>query len=131
MLWQLDSRHVDINCSDTFGNTGLHIASSRNQCEAAVFLIERGINTVLKNNNNLTALDLAKSREMKEIIGFAPRNHCKYQGLLLKKRKFLGFKEYFVVLNKGYIIYYSNELVFVFFLHLHSDLHRIYLNFLT
>lgn len=86
--------------------------------ETAILLLERGINTLIKNNNNLTALDLAKTKEMKEIIGYAPHSHCRYQGPLLKKRKFLGFKEYFVVLNKGYLIYYSNEYVLVFLLFL-------------
>ena len=86
---------------DTFGNSALHLAANRNQCELAILLIQKGINTLTKNKHNLTALDLAKTNEMKEIIGYVPYNWRKYEGFLLKKRKFLGYKEYYVVLNKG------------------------------
>ncbi|CAF0709040.1 unnamed protein product [Brachionus calyciflorus] len=106
----LVNKNFDLNCTDTFGNTALHIASNKNRCEIAILLIEKGISTIVQNQQKLTALDLAKTKEMKEIIGYVPYNHRKYQGFLLKKRKFLGYKEYFVVLNKGYIIYYSNEI---------------------
>ena len=71
--------------------------------------MQKGINTTAKNNNNLTALDLAKTKEMKEIIGYVPYKLGKYEGLLLKKRKFIGYKEYYVVLNKGSLIYYANK----------------------
>ena len=94
---------------DTFGNTALHIASNRNHCEVAALLIQRGIDTVVKNQSKLTALDMAKTKEMKEILGYMPYSWRKYEGVLLKKRKFLGFKEYYVVLNKGSIIYYLNK----------------------
>jgi hypothetical protein len=67
------------------------------------------MNTMIKNKNKLTALDLARSKSMKEILGYMPYNWRKYEGVLLKKRKFLGFKEYYVVLNKGTIIYYQNK----------------------
>lgn len=102
--------------TDTFGNTALHIASNRNQCEVAALLMQRGIDTVVRNQNKLTALDLAKTKEMKEILGYMPYNWRKYEGVLLKKRKFLGFKEYYVVLNKGSIIYYLNKSVEFFLL---------------
>ena len=57
----------------------------------------------------MSALDLAKTKEMKEILGYVPYNYRKYEGVLLKKRKFLGYKEYYVVLLKGNIIYYQNK----------------------
>ena len=57
----------------------------------------------------MSALDLAKTKEMKEILGYVPYNNRKYEGFLLKKRKFLGYKEYYVVLIKGNIIYYQNK----------------------
>lgn len=62
-----------------------------------------------KNSNQLTALELAKTKEMKEIIGYMPYKLGKYEGVLLKKRRFIGYKEYFVVLHKGSIIYYANK----------------------
>lgn len=107
---QLKNKSFNINCTDTFGNTALHLASNRNQRELATLLLQRGINTLIRNNNKLTALDLAKTNEMKDILGYVPVNTSrKYEGALLKKRRFLGYKEYYVVLNKGCIIYYSNK----------------------
>jgi hypothetical protein len=85
------------------------LAANRNHCEVAILLMQKGINTMAKNNNQLTALDLAKTKEMKEIVGYMPYKLGKYEGVLLKKRRFIGYKEYFVVLNKGSIIYYSNK----------------------
>lgn len=105
----LNNKSFDLSCQDTFGNTALHMASNRNQCEIAALLMQKGIDTVIKNQNNLTALDLAKTKEMKEILGYMPYNWRKYEGVLMKKRKFLGFKEYYVVLNKGSMIYYQNK----------------------
>lgn len=102
-------KNFNLNCTDQYGNTALHIAANRNQCELAILLIEKGISSVLKNNNQLTALDLAKSKQMREIIGFAPHNLLKYEGFLYKKRKFFGYKEYYVVLNRGYLNYYLNK----------------------
>ena len=107
--FKLKNKKCDLDCVDTFGNTALHLAANRNQCELAILLTQKGINTLIKNKHNLTALDLAKTNEMKEIIGYVPYNWRKYEGFLLKKRKFLGYKEYYVVLNKGCIIYYQNK----------------------
>ena len=67
--------------------------SNRNSCELAVLLIQKGINTLIKNQNHLTALDLAKSKEMKEILGYVPYNWRKYEGILLKKRSMRIYKE--------------------------------------
>lgn len=106
---KLKNKSFDINCLDTFGNTALHLASNRNQCEVAAVLMQEGIDTVIKNQNRLTAIDLAKTSKMKEILGYMPFTWRKYEGALMKKRKFLGFKEYYVVLNKGSIIYYQNK----------------------
>lgn len=66
--------------------------SNRNSCELAVLLIQKGINTLIKNQNHLTALDLAKSKEMKEILGYVPYNWRKYEGILLKKRSMRIYK---------------------------------------
>ena len=84
---KLNDKKIDINCTDTFGNTALHIAANRNQREAAILLMQKGVNTLAKNSNQLAALDLAKSKEMKEIIGYMPYKLGKYEGVLLKKRR--------------------------------------------
>jgi ankyrin repeat protein len=65
--FKLKNKKCDLDCVDTFGNTALHLAANRNQCELAILLTQKGINTLIKNKHNLTALDLAKTNEMKEI----------------------------------------------------------------
>jgi hypothetical protein len=118
----LKEKKFDINCTDTFGNTALHLASNRNHCECAILLMQKGINTMAKNNNQLSALDLAKTKEMREIVGYMPYKLGKYEGVLLKKRRFIGYKEYFVVLNKGSIIYYSNKYKLILLKQTHFDI---------
>ena len=41
----------DINITDKFGNTALHMAALRNQKQIAILLLQLGIDTSLKNNN--------------------------------------------------------------------------------
>ena len=93
---------------DTFGNTALHIAANQNQTQAAILLIQKGINTLLKNNQNLTALDLAKTKDMKEIIGYVTSsNRRNYEGYLLKKRKF--DIRVWVLINQDSKVFYFKE----------------------
>ncbi len=100
---------MDINCTDTFGNTVLHIAANRNQYELAAYLVEKGIDTMVKNDQNLCALDLCKNKEMREILGYMPSSWLTYENFLLKKYKFFGYTKFYSVLNKGSIIYYDTK----------------------
>ena len=53
MFLKLKNKKCDLDCTDTFGNTALHLASNRNQCELAILLTQKGINTLIKNKHNL------------------------------------------------------------------------------
>ena len=49
-LFQLKSNSsISINCTDQFGNTALHLAAIRGRKEAAVLLLQNGIDTALRN----------------------------------------------------------------------------------
>ena len=109
-------KDFNINMTDSMGNTGLHLAANQDQTKLAVFLIQKGASTTATNSAKLSPLDLAKSKEMREILGYVPAASWRnYEGFLLKKRKFLGYKEYYVLLRKGSILYYSSKLVEHFF----------------
>ena len=84
----------------------MHVVANRNQCELAAYLVEKGIDTMIKNGQCLRALDLAKTKEMKEILGFRMST---YENYVLRKYKFFGFTKYYAVLKKGSIIYYETE----------------------
>ena len=102
---------LDINCVDTFGNTVLHVIANRNQYELAAYLVEKGINTMIKNDQQLCALDLCKSKEMREVMGYRPSSWSIYENYVLRRYKFFGFTKYYAILKKGSIIYYENEYI--------------------
>jgi ankyrin repeat protein len=110
VIFKLENNHdFDINSTDSFGNTALHVASNRNLCGMATYLIKNGINTKLKNKIKLCPLDLCKSREMKEILGYMPTSWHTYSDFLYKRSKFFGFKKFYVLLNKGSINFYIKK----------------------
>jgi ankyrin repeat protein len=87
----------------------LHVIANRNQYELAAYLIEKGINTMIKNHQKLCALDLCKSKEMREVMGYRPSSWSTYENYVLRKNKFFGLTKYYVILKKGSIIYYETE----------------------
>ena len=38
-----------VNCQDSFGNTALHVAAQAGQQEVAVYLLQKGIKSDMKN----------------------------------------------------------------------------------
>ena len=50
------------------GNTALHSASYRDQREVAKLLIQHGANSAIPNKKGHTALDLAQSQQMKQLL---------------------------------------------------------------
>ena len=49
-VFQLNSKKPpNLNFTDEFGNTALHIAAQTNQKEVAVFLLQSGVNVTAKN----------------------------------------------------------------------------------
>lgn len=51
---------ADVNYAGSFNNTALHWASSHGNHQMVAMLLEKGANPNLKNENQVTALDLAK-----------------------------------------------------------------------
>ncbi len=59
---------VDINSIDYRGRSALHNAVVRKRTELVKILLEYGANAEMTDNNNLTALEIAKSNSDKEIV---------------------------------------------------------------
>ncbi|XP_012944192.1 oxysterol-binding protein-related protein 1, partial [Aplysia californica] len=103
-----------INVQDRFGNSALHLAAMGGHSAAVVFLLQNGVDTLLRNNSGQTALDLAQSVKMKQVLGVEPvkslqKQPQRYEGLLLKKSRFVGFKLMWVVLDHGVLSYFQNR----------------------
>ncbi|XP_028404938.1 oxysterol-binding protein-related protein 1-like [Dendronephthya gigantea] len=119
----------NINCSDDQGNTALHLASYRGKKEVAVMLLQNGANPSCKNNNGQTALNLTDDLKMKKLLDVQPsqisrsnsfrkstksfkvwqRMVPKFEGYLLKKSRFFGWKKYWVVLDKGIVSWFRKR----------------------
>ncbi|XP_033109059.1 oxysterol-binding protein-related protein 2-like isoform X2 [Anneissia japonica] len=105
----------NINCSDANGNTPLHCASYRDHKEAAVLLLQCGIDSNMKNSRGQTALDLAQTAKMKQLLDVKPvktiqKSVDMFEGQLMKKAKFLGgWKFHWVVVDKGVISYFKRR----------------------
>jgi ankyrin repeat protein len=56
----INKNKVDLNVKDNNGNTPLHIAIQNKSYTTAQFLIKSGSNPRLKNNNNISPLDLVE-----------------------------------------------------------------------
>lgn len=101
-----------INSVDAQGNTCLHAAAYRGHAQVAIMLLQNGINTFIKNNTGQFAVDLAKDDEMREILSVRPvqrlqKMPAKFEGTLIKKSRFFGWKSYWVVLQRGGLTYYA------------------------
>ncbi|XP_046377333.2 oxysterol-binding protein-related protein 1-like [Haliotis rufescens] len=111
---KLQKSHVNINCIDRFGNTALHIAALRDKKEAAVFLLQNGINTAIKNNNNQLAADMARTQPMRQLLGVRGVKALqlqpqRFEGQLLKKSRILGFRPVWVIVERGVLAYFENR----------------------
>ncbi|XP_068626697.1 oxysterol-binding protein-related protein 1-like [Battus philenor] len=104
----------NINCVDSQGNTCLHCAAYRGHARVAVLLLQNGIDTSLRNQNGQLAIDLAKDNEMREVLSVRPvqklqRTAARFEGPLLKKSRFLGWRPVWAVLQRGVLIYYGSR----------------------
>ncbi|XP_041466653.1 oxysterol-binding protein-related protein 1-like isoform X3 [Lytechinus variegatus] len=106
-------RPPDINCTDASGNTPLHRACYSDQREAAIFLLQSGAKTDLKNTKGQTSLDLAQSHHIRQLVSLRPVKVVqsyvnKFEGPLyragLMRRRHL-----WVVLDQGMLSYYRNR----------------------
>ncbi|KAL4218204.1 Oxysterol-binding protein-related protein 1 [Mactra antiquata] len=101
------------NCKDSFGNTPLHIAAQAGQKEAVVYLLQKGLNSSIKNNQGLLPCDVAKTEQMKQLLNVKPKTEAirlpsRFEGLLIKK-KFVGSTPVWVVLERGVLSYFRNR----------------------
>ncbi|KAG8014410.1 Oxysterol-binding protein-related protein 1 [Nibea albiflora] len=58
----------DVHCRDSVGNTPLHCAAYRGQKQCIIKLLKSGASPCIKNSNDQTALDLARSDELRLIL---------------------------------------------------------------
>ncbi|KAK7485627.1 hypothetical protein BaRGS_00023076 [Batillaria attramentaria] len=99
---------------DQFGNTALHHAALREHAEVAVYLLQNGISPEVKNNKGQTPCDLARSPQMRQVLGVQPIKSLKlhpqrFEGPLLKKTRIMGYKNVWVVLERGVLSYFSTR----------------------
>ncbi|BFZ20950.1 hypothetical protein BsWGS_23989 [Bradybaena similaris] len=116
MLSQLlnQSRSLKINTQDAYGNSALHLAALRGHGPAAVLLLQHGIDTNLRNKSGQLAWDVAQSARMKQVLELQPIREIysqpqRFEGPLLKKSRFVGFKQLWVVLDRGVLSYFQNR----------------------
>ncbi|XP_014252702.1 oxysterol-binding protein-related protein 1 isoform X2 [Cimex lectularius] len=103
-----------INCVDSLGNTSLHCASYRGQKEAAVLLLQNGIDSTIKNLIGQTAFDLARDAQMSQVLCVRPvrllqMTVTRFEGQLLKRSRFLGWKPTWTVLERGVLTYFNSR----------------------
>ncbi|XP_050344870.1 oxysterol-binding protein-related protein 1 isoform X2 [Nymphalis io] len=104
----------NINCADAQGNTCLHCAAYRGHARVAVLLLQNGVDTTLKNNNGQLAIELAKDGDMREVLSVRPvqrlqRTAARFEGALLKRSRFLGWRPMWAVLQRGVLLYYGSR----------------------
>ncbi|XP_026319387.1 oxysterol-binding protein-related protein 1-like [Hyposmocoma kahamanoa] len=104
----------NINCVDALGNSCLHCVAYRGHARVAVLLLQNGIDTTLRNNNGQLAIDLAKDNEIREVLSVRPvqrlqRTAARFEGPLLKRSRFLGWRPVWAVLQRGVLLYYGSR----------------------
>lgn len=104
----------NINCVDAQGNTCLHCAAYRGHTRLAVLLLQNGVDTTLRNNSGQLAIDMAKDTEMREVLSVRPvqrlqRTAARFEGPLLKRSRFLGWRPVWAVVQRGVLLYYGSR----------------------
>ncbi|XP_026738631.1 oxysterol-binding protein-related protein 1-like [Trichoplusia ni] len=104
----------NINCVDAQGNTCLHCTAYRGHTRLAVLLLQNGVDTTLRNNSGQLAIDMAKDAEMREVLSVRPvqrlqRTAARFEGPLLKRSRFLGWRPVWAVLQRGVLLYYGSR----------------------
>ncbi|CAH2102105.1 unnamed protein product [Euphydryas editha] len=104
----------NINCVDAQGNSCLHCAAYRGHTRVAVLLLQNGIDTTLRNNSGHLAIDLAKDNDIREVLSVRPvqrlqRTAARFEGPLLKRSRFLGWRPLWAVLQRGVLLYYGSR----------------------
>ena len=66
--YMVDEKNVNLNLADDIGNTPLHVAAEKNDLKIVEFLCGAGALTHLKNEDNRTAIDMAKEPQVVEVL---------------------------------------------------------------
>ncbi|XP_030830790.1 oxysterol-binding protein-related protein 1 isoform X2 [Strongylocentrotus purpuratus] len=106
-------RPPNINCTDVSGHTPLHRACCSDQREAAILLLQSGAKTDVKNSKGQTALDLAQSYHIRQLVSLRPMKvvHSyvnKFEGPLYRAGM-MRRRHLWVVLDQGMLSYYRNR----------------------
>ncbi|XP_059614503.1 oxysterol-binding protein-related protein 1 isoform X2 [Phlebotomus argentipes] len=109
-----DENPPNINCVDAQGNSCLHCAAYRGHKETAVLLLQNGIDTSIRNNRGQLALDLARDAQTLQVLSVkavrkVQKTANRYEGPLLKRSRFLGWKPVWAVLERGVLNYYASR----------------------
>lgn len=104
----------NINCVDVQGNSSLHCAAYRGHKEAAVLLLQNGIDTAIRNQRGQLALDLARDAQTLQVLSVksarrVQKTATRFEGPLLKRSRFLGWKPVWAVLERGVLNYYASR----------------------
>ncbi|KAF4527966.1 hypothetical protein B566_EDAN014958 [Ephemera danica] len=104
----------NINCVDSQGNSCLHCAAYRGHKEVAVLLLQNGIDTKIKNHRGQFAVDLAKDSQTQQVLSVQPirrllKSAARFEGMLLKRSRFLGWKPVWAVLERGVLAYFPTR----------------------
>ncbi|KAJ6219863.1 hypothetical protein RDWZM_005675 [Blomia tropicalis] len=106
---------VNINCVDSSGNTALPYRCKQ---KAVVFLLKNQIDTTVKNNRKQLAAYVASTISLKQLIQevhlsvMSPQKNRtikRFEGLLLKKGRFFGWKLIRAVLERGLFSFFANR----------------------
>ncbi|XP_077376556.1 oxysterol-binding protein-related protein 1-like isoform X2 [Festucalex cinctus] len=105
---------VDVHCKDSVGNTPLHCAAYRGHKQCIIKLLKSGACPTIKNNQEQTALDLVRTRELKQILTEyqdkeASSRVQKIEGPLWKSSRFIGWRLHWVVIEDGTVSWYSRQ----------------------
>lgn len=97
---------IDLLISDLAGNNCLHHSVLRNNVNISILLLEAGINPNIQNNQGVSALDMCESTQLRKLLQVQRKyDHFKearrFEGPLLKKKRFTGTKFQWAVLERG------------------------------
>lgn len=112
----LDLRFI----TDDRGNTPLHLAALRGHKAMCVLLLEKGLEPRVKNHRGQTAIDVATFQIRQLLLNVKPsdtqiiriaKQHSvrRYEGQLMKKVRFLGWKPIYAVLENGVFLIFNNR----------------------
>lgn len=117
-----DINPVEINCKDSSGNNALHWAAYRNHKEIVVYLLQNGIDSTVKNNQDQTPALMASNVQTKQLISdvqpisfnvnmksLAKCMISRFEGPLLRRSRLLVRKCLWIVLERGVLSFYSNR----------------------